>query len=117
MAKYNKVNVGVADRVELHDQLELTGAEISVNALPAGGGVPFFHAHKQNEEVYIILEGKGLMELDGETVEVAANDFIRVAPAVQRKIAAAADSALKYLCVQVKENSLESYTAADAVIQ
>lgn len=115
MAKYNKVSVGAADRVELHDQLELTGAEISINVLPAGVGVPFFHAHKLNEEIYIILEGRGHMTLDGETVEVAANDFVRVSPAVKRQIAAA-DEAMKYLCVQVKENSLEAYTVADAVI-
>ncbi len=116
MAKYSKVSVSGTDRVELHDQLGLTGAEISVNVLPAGVVVPFVHVHKSNEEIYIILEGKGHMTLDGETVEVAANDFVRVAPAVKRQMAAAADTALKYLCVQVKENSLEAYTAADAEI-
>ena len=116
MANYKKVSVGDAGRIELHDQLGLTGAEISVNAMPAGAGVPFVHAHKQNEEIYIILEGRGSMTIDGEKIELAANDFLRVAPAAKRQLSAAADSGIKYLCIQVKENSLENYTAADAVM-
>ena len=116
MANYKKISVGAADRIELHDQLGLTGAEISVNAMPAGAGVPFVHAHKQNEEIYIVLEGKGSMTIDGEAVELAANDFLRVSPAAKRQLSAAADSGIKYLCIQVKENSLENYTATDAVM-
>ena len=46
-------------RVELHDQLKLTGAEVSINQLPAGAGVPFVHSHTNNEEIYGILAGKG----------------------------------------------------------
>ena len=116
MANYKKIHVGAVDRIELHDQLGLTGAEISVNAMPAGAGVPFVHAHRQNEEIYIVLEGKGSMTIDGEKVELAANDFLRVSPAAKRQLSAAVDSGIRYLCIQVKENSLESYTATDAVM-
>ena len=52
MSNFSKVNVGQDARTELHDKLSLTGAEISVNNLPAGAGVPFVHSHKQNEEIY-----------------------------------------------------------------
>ena len=48
MANYNKSSVGNDARVELHDKLNLTGAEVSINALPAGSNVPFVHSHKQN---------------------------------------------------------------------
>lgn len=41
MANFKKVSVETGARVELHDLLSLTGAEISVNSLPAGAGVPF----------------------------------------------------------------------------
>ena len=116
MKNYSKVNVNGTDRVELHDMLGLTGAEVSVNYMPAGAGVPFVHAHKQNEEIYIILEGKGCMEIDGEKVELAANDFLRVSPEASRQLFAAEDSPIKYLCVQVKAGSLEEYTANDAVM-
>lgn len=47
-----------AARTELHDLLDLTGCEASVNTLPAGAAVPFVHAHKQNEELYGVLAGR-----------------------------------------------------------
>lgn len=116
MTNYKKTHVVGDERVELHDKLGLTGAEISVNTLPAGACVPFVHAHKQNEEIYIILGGKGEMVIDGEKVELSANDYLRVSPTAKRQIFAAADSDIQYLCIQVKENSLEAYTASDAAI-
>ena len=59
MANYTKINVGNEGRVELHDKLALTGAEVSVNRLSAGAGVPFVHSHKNNEEIYGILDEGG----------------------------------------------------------
>lgn len=116
MANYQKLNVTGTERVELHDKIGLTGSEISVNVLPAGACVPFVHAHKQNEEVYIVLEGKGRMVLDGESVELSANDYLRVSPAAKRQIFAAEDSAIKYVCIQTKAGSLENYTATDGIM-
>lgn len=116
MANFKKVNVAPGARTELHDVLSLTGAEISVNNLPAGAGVPFVHAHRQNEEIYAVLSGKGKAVIDGEPVELAAGDWLRIAPAAKRQFSAAEDSAFSFVCIQVKENSLESYTADDAVI-
>ena len=116
MKNYSKVSVSGTDRVELHDTLGLTGAEISVNFMPAGAGVPFVHAHKQNEEIYGILQGEGKAVIDGETVPLAAGDWLCVAPAAKRQFFAAEKSGIKYICIQVKANSLETYTASDAVI-
>lgn len=78
--------------------------------------MPFVHSHMQNEEIYGILAGKGRAVIDGEEVELAAGDWLRVAPAAKRQFSAAADSGIKYVCIQVKQNSLESYTADDAVM-
>ena len=116
MNNYTKVSVAQDARTELHDKLSLTGAEISVNNLPAGAGVPFVHSHKKNEEIYIILSGKGKAVIDGETVELNAGDFIRVAPATKRQFFAGENSAVSFVFIQVRENSLEGYTADDAVI-
>lgn len=116
MANYKKVSVGEEPRTELHDELGLTGAEISINCLPAGACVPFVHSHKQNEEIYAILDGCGKAVIDGEEVELKAGDWLRISPAAKRQFFAAADSAIKYACIQVKENSLEGYTATDAVM-
>ena len=117
MANFEKVSVETGARVELHDLLSLTGAEISVNSLSAGAGVPFVHSHKKHEEIYGVLSGKGRAVLDGETVELTAGDWLRVAPAVKRQFSAAEDSPISFLCVQVRENSLEGYTADDAVVE
>ena len=116
MTNFNKISVTGTERVELHDKINLTGAEISVNVLPAGTGVPFVHTHKQNEEIYVILEGKGYMTLDDEKIEIEANDYIRVSPSAKRQISASSDTPIKYLCIQVKENSLENYTVTDGVV-
>ena len=116
MAHYNKLSVGNNARVELHDKLNLTGAEVSINALPAGSNVPFVHSHKQNEEVYGIIEGAGKAVIDGETIELKTGDWLRISRETKRQFFAAADSAIKYICIQVKANSLEEYTADDAII-
>lgn len=116
MANFNKVSVAQDARTELHDKLSLTGAEVSINNLPAGASVPFVHAHKNNEEIYVILSGKGKAVIDGETVELTAGDWIRISPAGKRQFFAAEDSAISFACIQVKENSLEAYTKDDAII-
>ncbi len=116
MSNYQKVHVGADARTELHDALGLSGAEVSVNHLPAGGSVPFVHSHRQNEEIYGILSGRGALEIDGETVTLNAGDWLRISPAGKRRLRAAEDSELSYICVQVKENSLEAYTGGDAEI-
>lgn len=116
MANYAKTNIGNVGRVELHDTLSLTGAEISINDLPAGANVPFVHSHKNNEEVYGILSGKGKVITDGEEIALTAGDWIRIAPVAKRQFFAAEDEGIYFVCIQTKENSLEGFTADDAVV-
>lgn len=117
MANYSKISPAADARVELHDALNLTGAEISINSLPAGVGVPFVHAHKQNEEIYYIVSGAGKAIIAGEEIALTAGDFVRVAPAADRQFFASETAPISYLCIQVKEGSLEGYTMTDAVIK
>lgn len=116
MANYTKTTVDKESRTELHEKLSLTGAEISLNELPAGASVPFVHAHKENEEIYGILAGNGKAVIDGEEISLTAGDWLKIAPVAKRQFFAASDSGITYLCIQVKENSLEHFTAEDAVI-
>ena len=88
-----------------------------MNNLPAGTSVPFIHSHKNNEEIYVVLAGKGKAVIDGETVELMAGDWIRVSPAGKRQFFAAEDSGISFACIQVKENSLEGYTMDDAIVE
>ena len=114
MANYKLVHSEPAPRVELHEALGLTGAEVSINTVPPNGGVPFAHVHTNNEELYIVLEGKGELWIDGETLPIQAGDSFRIDPAGKRAIRAAADSSLKYICVQTKAHSLGGFTMTDA---
>ena len=116
MANYAKTNIGNEGRVELHEKLSLTGAEISINQLPAGASVPFVHSHKNNEEIYGILSGKGKAVIDNETIELTAGDWLRISPAAKRQFFASQESDITYVCIQVKKNSLGGFTADDAVL-
>ena len=116
MNNFSKISATEGARQELHDTLGLTGAEISINVLPAGASVPFVHAHKQNEEIYAILEGEGNVIIDEQSVSVKAGDWLRIAPSAKRRFFASEKTALKYICIQVKQNSLQGYTIDDAII-
>jgi mannose-6-phosphate isomerase-like protein (cupin superfamily) len=103
-------------RVTLKDELALTGSEISVNELPPGVSVPFVHSHKRNEEVYIILKGKGQFYVDGEEFEVEEGNVIRVDPAGARCVRADGQTPIRYICIQTEANSLVQFTRDDGVI-
>ena len=117
MANYMKMSLGNEPRVELHDKLGLTGAEISYNTLPAGSSVPFVHSHKQNEEIYGVLSGSGKAVIDGEEINLTQGDWLRISPKAERQFFASQDDAISYICIQVKENSLEGFTQNDAIIK
>lgn len=118
MANYKHiqlVDIKTLGRVTLHNDLALTGSEVSINELPAGAAVPFVHAHQQNEEVYLILAGKGLFYLDGDEIALREGDVLRVDPAAKRCIKADANSSLRFVCIQAKANSLTQFTETDGV--
>lgn len=91
MENFKMVEVKDAPRVELHNLLGLTGCEISINGLPAKAAVPFVHAHKQNEEVYGVLGGKGQLYIDGQVVDIKAGDWFVIRPNGHRAIHASDD--------------------------
>lgn len=116
MTNYTKTSITEGPRSELHDALQLTGAEISINTLPAGTNIPFVHSHKQNEEIYGILSGKGKVIIDDEEITLDQGDWLRISPKSKRQFFAAENEGISFICIQVKENSLESFTANDAII-
>lgn len=116
MANYTKTNIGNEGRFELHDKLSLTGAEVSINQLPTGTGVPFVHSHKNNEEIYGIITGSGKAVIDNEEISLIAGDWLKISPAAKRQFFASDHSGMTYICIQVKENSLTEFTATDAVL-
>lgn len=100
----------------LKDKLNLTGCEISINSLKPGTGMPFYHTHQQNEEVYIFIQGKGQMQVDGEVIEVQEGTIVRIAPNGLRTWRNNSKEPLLYIIVQMRENSLNQYGLGDGVV-
>ena len=57
------------------------------------------HAHKVQEQVYHVLEGEGLMEIDGTRRVVRKHDVIFLPPGVEHSIANSGVSDLVFLVV------------------
>ncbi len=104
-------------KVFVKNVLGLTSMEVSFGTMPENTAVPFFHKHKQNEEVYIILGGKGVFTLDGEDIEVEAGSIVCVAPEVSRCNRNTVKEPFTYICIQAKAQSLEQAVADDAIIE
>ena len=98
MSNFTKKTIESESRAELHDLLALTGAEISMNTLPAGASVPFIHYHKSNEEIYGVLSGSGKVIIDNEEIALKAGDWLKITPTARRQFFAAAHDALSYVC-------------------
>lgn len=119
MKSYNVTELGDLagiSRVTLKEKLDLTGAEVSINQLPAGAAIPFSHHHKRNEEIYIVTSGKGLFLLDGTRLPVQEGTAVRVSPSCVRSIRADDSTGLSYFCIQVEAGSLVQATQDDGVI-
>lgn len=52
---------------------------------------PFAHAHREQEEAYVVVAGSGRILLNGEVRELRQWDVIRVAPEVVRAFEAGPD--------------------------
>ncbi|HWR38403.1 MAG TPA: cupin domain-containing protein [Patescibacteria group bacterium] len=96
------------------EDLGLTGCEISMNRLPAGTGAPFVHAHKKNEELYLVIGGTGTFFVDGDEFPIREGSMVRVAPAGERALQAG-DQDLYYICIQAQEGSLTQATFDDGI--
>ena len=118
---YQVASVGNLDTFEgkafVKETIGSTAMEVSFGTLQPGESVPFFHHHQQNEEVFIVLRGKGVFTLDGEETPVASGSVIKIAPEVSRCTRNVGDTPLCYLCIQAKANSLEQYTMTDGVVE
>lgn len=118
--KYAHVSVGKLKTLEgklfLKDATSSSSCEISFGTLPSGTSVPFFHSHKENEENYIILSGKGRFQVNDEAFDVAEGSVIRVATNCDRNLKCISEEPMTYICIQAKEGSLGNYTMTDAEI-
>ena len=93
--------------------LGLTGTQISRTVHQPGRGSTFVHAHRRNEEVYIVTHGQGWLYIDGAEVPIRAGDVVRVSCAGRRALRADDEQPLVYYCVQADTGSLVQETKQD----
>jgi len=124
MKKYTKSDLGTMEQISklengkafLHDCLNLTSCEVSLNSVTAGFKVPFSHVHHQNEEIYIILSGDGIITVDDEKIPVSSGSCVRVSTGAVRTIENSGTKQMHFICIQAKENSLTQFGFGDAVV-
>ncbi|KAB2641363.1 MAG: cupin domain-containing protein [Verrucomicrobia bacterium] len=73
----------------------VTKHSLAEATLPAGGATQRHH-HRLSEEMYYLLAGRGLMEIDGEEREVGPGDAVLIPPGAWHQIRAL--EALRFLC-------------------
>ena len=100
----------------LKDRLELTGMEVSLNQLPAGGSIPFYHTHRENEELYLFTGGRGQFQVDGQIFDVKEGTAIRVSPEGERTLRNNGTGDLFFIVIQVQAGSLKQWVMTDGVI-
>jgi len=64
----------------------------------ASGQATQRHYHAQAEEIYLLLEGEGEMEVDGERRRVGPGDAVLIPPGSWHEIRAGPDGPLRFLC-------------------
>jgi mannose-6-phosphate isomerase-like protein (cupin superfamily) len=73
----------------------VTRQSLAEATLPVGGATDR-HWHRDSEELYFILDGRGTMEIDGESREVGPGDAILIPPGAWHQITAG--EPLRFLC-------------------
>ena len=56
------------------------------------------HYHAATEELYVLLDGEGEMEVEGESARVGAGDAILIPPGAWHQIRASSGGPLRFLC-------------------
>ncbi len=93
-----------------------TGAEFSFQEFAPGAESGFLHTHKNHEELYFFLSGKGEFQVDGEVFAIEEGSVVRVAPAGKRSVRNNGAEPMLMLCVQYKGNTFTADDATDGEI-
>jgi len=124
---YKAVSVGSIDQIIEHElpmgggviqgkvfagqAVGVTGCELSFQTFAPGQDSGFLHTHKTHEELYIILRGEGMYQVDGEQFPVSEGTIVRVSPDGRRALKNTGTENLTMLCIQYKAGS---FTEADS---
>lgn len=130
---FNAVNIGQLNELnnyllELSDEIKIpgkvfggtllqtTGCEFSFQTFQPGSETGFLHTHKQHEELYFFLSGKGEFQVDGNIISVGEGTVVRVSPNGKRSVRNNGTLPLVMLCIQYRGNTFTAEDANDGVI-
>jgi uncharacterized cupin superfamily protein len=77
----------------------------AIDVVPPGKRSCPYHLHHAQEEMFIVLEGRGTLRVAGEMVPLKAGDvvFVPPGPAYPHQILNTSDAPLKYLSISTQE--------------
>lgn len=110
-----KLTKEVAGKHFIKKELGLTSMEVSLNKFSPGASMPFSHKHRENEELYLVLKGKGEFCVDGEWFEIQEGSAIRVAPEGIRTWRSSPSEELLFIVIQAKAGTLAGNSIEDGV--
>jgi len=93
-----------------------TGGEFSFQVFAPSQETGFLHTHKNHEELYFFLSGKGEFQVDGDVFTVEEGSVVRLAPDGRRSVRNNGTEPLVMLCVQYRGNTFTSEDATDGNI-
>ncbi len=74
------------------------------------------HTHKNHEELYLFLKGKGEFQVDRDIFPVKEGSVVRVSPAGKRSVRNNGTEPLAMLCLQYKSDTFNAEDASDGII-
>jgi uncharacterized cupin superfamily protein len=76
-----------------------------IDILPPGKRACPYHFHYAQEEMFVILEGRGTLRVAGQMIPIAAGDVIDIPPGPEypHQIINTSDAPLKYLSISTQE--------------
>ncbi|TAK73481.1 MAG: cupin domain-containing protein [Gammaproteobacteria bacterium] len=78
--------------------IDKTNHTVFLHELPKTGEVPE-HAHEIETEIFICLEGEGILTLDGKEMSFRQHDVAYVPPLCKHRIQAISDTLLKFMVI------------------
>ena len=109
-------NMKIPGKVFGGQSVNATGGEFSYQFFTPGQETGFLHTHKNHEELYFCLSGKGEFQVDGEVFPIGEGSVVRVAPNGKRSIRNNGSEPLLMLCVQYRGGTFTADDATDGVI-
>lgn len=113
--EHPKLEKEVGGKKFLKEELELTSMEVSINKFPPGISMPFTHKHRENEELYLFLSGKGEFCVDGEWFDVQEGSAVRVSPEGARTWRSSKTDELIFIVIQAKAGTMKKSNIEDGI--